>query len=152
MREFAGLCGVCMPCRVRPTSFPGVVLSPRWWTQVWPKNGRYVSMSDETVNMISRRYMCNPKEVVSLNVGRVHGLRPGALLYEGTILQLPQNSEFVRRPVGTDRGKWDQLDVLVQERLEASPCLGRKPAKKTQPGGVEDDLRRVAKNILHHCS
>ena len=95
-------------------------------------------MSDETVNMISRRYMCNPKEVVSLNVGRVHGLRPGALLYEGTILQLPQNSEFVRRPVGTDRGKWDQLDVSVQERLEASPCLGHKPAKKTQRGGVED--------------
>jgi hypothetical protein len=95
-------------------------------------------MSDETVNMISRRYMCNPKEVVSLNVGRVPGLRPGALLYEGTILQLPQNSEFVQRPVGTDLGKWDQLNILVQERLEASPCLGHKSATNNQRGGVED--------------
>lgn len=58
--------------------------------QVWPRGGRYVSMSDETVNQIAKRYSLQPREIVELNVHRVEGLRAGAVLYEGTVLQLPR--------------------------------------------------------------
>lgn len=58
-------------------------------TQVWPKDGRYVSMSDETVSQIARRYSLQPREIVELNAQRVEGLRAGAVLYEGTVLQFP---------------------------------------------------------------
>ena len=59
-------------------------------TQVWPKHGRYISMSDETVNQIAKKYSLQPKDIVAKNAHRVPGLRAGAILYEGTILYLPK--------------------------------------------------------------
>ena len=65
---------------------------------VWPKHGRYMSMSDETVNQIARRYGLNARDIVDLNVQRVDGLRPGAILYEGTVLMLPRGGASARGP------------------------------------------------------
>lgn len=82
--------------------------------QVWPRGGRYVSMSDETVNQIAKRYSLQPREIVELNVHRVEGLRAGAVLYEGTVLQLPHHQSHLPAryvgPFGRTRKRPDSVD------------------------------------------
>ena len=66
-----------MVCLVDPHSLSCHDINACWHSY------RYISMTDETVAQIAKRYGCNADEIVRLNKDRVKKLNAKAKLWEG---------------------------------------------------------------------
>ena len=79
-----------MPKNEAKSAYPGAKgLEPPLMCP-WPPEGQYRAQTDETCNLIAKRFGVNAQAIVKLNKERYPGLRPHAKLLAETIILLPK--------------------------------------------------------------